>query len=101
MAGTLPGGLHADIQENMKELTTAWPQAKSFGQVHNITVRDGKVTSELRYFLSSLPVGVKRFGGVVRRHWGIENSLHGVLDVTLTKTKVGFEKGGVPTAWRC
>ncbi len=45
-------------------------------------VRDGKETAEIRYYISSLPVGVKRFAHAVRAHWGIENSCHWSLDVT-------------------
>ena len=36
----------------------------------------------MRYFISSLPLGVKRFAACVRGHWGIENTLHWCLDVT-------------------
>jgi predicted transposase YbfD/YdcC len=39
-------------------------------------------TDEVRYFISSLPLGVKRFAACVRGHWGIENTLHWCLDVT-------------------
>ena len=41
-----------------------------------------KVTREVRYFISSLRLGIKRFAGAVRGHWGIENTLHWCLDVT-------------------
>lgn len=41
----------------------------------------GKVTDEVRYFISSLPARVKRLADVVRQHWQIENNLHWVLDV--------------------
>jgi predicted transposase YbfD/YdcC len=39
-------------------------------------------SDEVRYFISSLPLGVKRFAKCVRGHWGIENTLHWCLDVT-------------------
>ena len=45
-------------------------------------LRDGKETIEVRYYISSLAMGVKRFARAVRGHWGIENSCHWVLDVT-------------------
>jgi predicted transposase YbfD/YdcC len=39
-------------------------------------------SDEVRYFISSLPLSVKRFAACVRGHWGIENTLHWCLDVT-------------------
>lgn len=47
---------------------------------HRITP-DGE-TSETRYFITSLGKGVRRLAGAIRGHWGIENGLHYVLDVT-------------------
>jgi predicted transposase YbfD/YdcC len=38
-------------------------------------------SSETRYYLSSLPADAKRLLHCIRAHWGIENSLHWVLDV--------------------
>jgi predicted transposase YbfD/YdcC len=43
---------------------------------------DGRQTIETRYYISSLPLGVKRFARAVRGHWGIENSCHWSLDFT-------------------
>lgn len=39
-------------------------------------------TEEVRFYISSLRLSVKRFAGCVRGHWGIENTLHWCLDVT-------------------
>ena len=46
-----------------------------------MTERDAKQTCEVRHFISSLEPKVRRFAASVRGHWGIENSLHWVLDV--------------------
>jgi predicted transposase YbfD/YdcC len=59
-----------------------WVGLKSIGVVVSECVRDGKETVEVRYYISSLAVGVKRFAHAVRSHWGIENSCHWILDVT-------------------
>jgi predicted transposase YbfD/YdcC len=59
-----------------------WAGLKSIGVVVSECVRDGKESVEVRYYISSLGVGVKRFAHAVRGHWGIENSCHWSLDVT-------------------
>ena len=59
-----------------------WVGLKSVGVVVSECVRDGKETVEVRYYISSLAVGVKRFAHAVRSHWGIENGCHWTLDVT-------------------
>jgi predicted transposase YbfD/YdcC len=59
-----------------------WKGLKSIGLVTSVCVRDGKETSETRYYISSLAVGVKQFAHAVRSHWGIENSCHWSLDMT-------------------
>jgi predicted transposase YbfD/YdcC len=48
----------------------------------------GKVSDEVRYFISSLPAKVKRLAGAVRQHWGIENGLHWVLDVAFNEDRM-------------
>ncbi|QDV78345.1 ISAs1 family transposase [Botrimarina mediterranea] len=70
------------LPDSIKPLAAGWKGLKTIGQVVSITERDGKETSEVRYYLSSLSPGVKRFAEAVRGHWAIENSLHWVLDVT-------------------
>jgi predicted transposase YbfD/YdcC len=59
-----------------------WAGLRSIGVVISECVRDGKATDEVRYDISSLAVGVKRFAHAVRSHWSIENSCHWTLDVT-------------------
>jgi len=59
-----------------------WKGLKSIGAATLACVRNGKETTETRYYISSLPVGVKQFAHAVRSHWGIENSCHWSLDMT-------------------
>lgn len=59
-----------------------WAGLKSIGVVVSECIRDGKETAEVRYYISSLGLGVKRFAHAVRSHWSIENSCHWSLDVT-------------------
>jgi predicted transposase YbfD/YdcC len=59
-----------------------WKGLASIGVATLVCVRDGKETTETRYYISSLPVRVKQFAHAVRSHWGIENSCHWSLDMT-------------------
>ena len=43
---------------------------------------DGATSTEERYFICSRYLSSERFAEAVRGHWGIENSLHWVLDVS-------------------
>ena len=61
---------------------SGWKGLKTTGVVFRICLRNGKETSEIAYYLSSLAMGVKRFARAVRGHWGIENGCHWVLDMT-------------------
>ena len=59
-----------------------WKGLKSIGMVMSECLRNGKETVEIRYYISSLAVSVKRFANAIRSHWGIENSCHWSLDLT-------------------
>lgn len=59
-----------------------WTGLATLCVVLNVFVENGKETAERRYFISSLPMGVKRIAHAIRSHWGIENSCHWCLDVT-------------------
>jgi predicted transposase YbfD/YdcC len=59
-----------------------WKGLLSIGVAMLSCLRGGTETVEIRYFISSLPMGVKRFARAIRGHWGIENTCHWSLDFT-------------------
>jgi predicted transposase YbfD/YdcC len=59
-----------------------WKALRTIAVVTSLCLRDGKETVEVRYYISSLAMDVKRLARAVRGHWGIENGCHWVLDVT-------------------
>jgi len=59
-----------------------WQGLLTIGVAMLHCIRDGKETADIRYYISSLSMGVKRFAHAVRAHWGIENTCHWSLDVT-------------------
>ncbi len=59
-----------------------WINLKSIGMVESTRTIKGKTTVERRFYSTSLPKDVEKFSYAVRTHWGIENKVHWVLDVT-------------------
>ncbi len=63
-----------------------WPGAVQVFQVHRVRAVADKVEEETVYGISSLraeEANAERLLSLVRGHWGIENRLHWVRDVTL------------------
>ncbi|GHV27497.1 H repeat-associated protein YdcC [Spirochaetia bacterium] len=58
-----------------------WKTIRSIGMVEETRQEGEKITIGRRYFVSSLEADAEQFAHAVRLHWGIENSLHYVLDV--------------------
>ena len=69
-----------------------WPGLQSVTLVESKRELNGNSTVEYRYYLSSLAADAERIGGAVRAHWGIENSLHWVLDVVFNEDKARNRK---------
>jgi predicted transposase YbfD/YdcC len=65
-----------------------WPGPAAIGKV----VR----TREVAHYLPSTPLRAERLAEVARAHWGIENGLHWVLDVTMNEDRARNRKDRGP-----
>ena len=58
-----------------------WPNLRSIALVEAERWLGDTVSRQRRYYISSLPGDARTLGAAIRRHWGVENELHWVLDV--------------------
>ena len=79
------------------ELTESgeWIGLRSIGMIYRYR-NDGEESHAVTFFISSLPPRVKRIARHVRGHWGVENSLHWVLDVTFAEDDSRIRKDNSP-----
>jgi predicted transposase YbfD/YdcC len=71
-----------------------WKGLRTIGLVVYNSMEQGKEKLDIRYYISSLPLGIKQFAKVVRQHWGIESTCHWSLDVT-------YREDSLRTRQRC
>jgi predicted transposase YbfD/YdcC len=60
--------------------------------VESVRELNGETTVETRYFISSLEDNAQKFANSIRSHWGIENSLHWILDVGLNVREAALKE---------
>lgn len=65
-----------------KETCGQWPGLKTIAVIESTREVKGKISTEMRYYISSLELDVKRAAKAIRDHWSIENKLHHCLDVS-------------------
>lgn len=74
-----------------------WKGLKAIGIVHSVItdIKTGEVTEAYRYYITSL-TDIETFARAVREHWGIEASLHHVLDVSFQEDASKIHKDNAP-----
>lgn len=78
-----------DLRENHD-----WVGLKSIIAVYSKTRRKDKISSEIRYYISSLSnVVPEKLLNKIRDHWAIENSLHWILDMSYEDDQCRIRKG--------
>ncbi len=70
-----------------------WLGLQAVGNVTATRRQDGDVSEQTRYYLLSQGFSAERFADMVRRHWGIANRLHWVLDVTCNEDQARKREG--------
>ncbi|GHT65384.1 H repeat-associated protein YdcC [Spirochaetia bacterium] len=73
-----------------------WKTIRSIGMAEEHRQAGEKTTTERRYFVTSLEADAELFARAVRSHWGIENSLHYVLDVAFGEDACRIKKDNGP-----
>ncbi len=91
---TTVDGEHGRIETRTSQVSTeidwlqeqhGWPGLAAIGKIVRTREISTKITSETSYYLLSTPLSAEQFAHVARTHWGVENGLHWVLDVTMNE----------------
>lgn len=96
---------HGRVETRKLTSTTAlngyldWPGVQQVFRVERQRTIRGQTTHEIAYGITSLPrdrADAAKLLGLVRGHWGIENGLHHVRDVTLGEDACRVRTGHAP-----
>ena len=80
----------------LRDAHADWPALRSIVMIRARRTLNGQTGEEPRYFISSLAPDARQLAAAVRAHWGIENNLHWVLDMTFREDESRIRKDNAP-----
>jgi predicted transposase YbfD/YdcC len=81
--------------KHLGPIAKEWPNLKSLVMVERTREINGKVSTEVHYYISSLDArrSAAQFLAYTRGHWSVENNLHWQLDVCFNEDQRRIRKG--------
>jgi predicted transposase YbfD/YdcC len=89
---TLSATFHQQSIRNASE----WEKLTSLVRIRRERRLAGKVQVEVRYYIASLSPNANQLLQAIRAHWGIENSVHWILDVAFNEDQSRVRKDHAP-----
>lgn len=86
----------AALEGTWDDQAARWKGLASLIRLESERRLEGKTTSEVRYYLSSHAGDAAKVLRHIRGHWGVENSLHWVLDVAFNEDACRIRKDNAP-----
>lgn len=80
----------------LKPYLKDWPKVRSIAMVKATRIIGEQRSQECRYYLSSLAPQAELLSTAVRAHWGVENSVHWVLDMVFREDESRMRTGHSP-----
>jgi predicted transposase YbfD/YdcC len=87
-----------DDIEWLRQLHPEWKNLRSIAAVRarRIHKKTGHISTETRFYITSLPPNPTPILEAIQAHWQIENNLHWQLDVTFNEDKCRVRKDNAP-----
>jgi predicted transposase YbfD/YdcC len=82
--------------EWLKKTHMQWGTINAIIRIDSTREIKGKISQETRYYISSKVVSAEKALAIIRSHWGIENRVHWILDMSFGEDQSKIRKENAP-----